>query len=197
MKRVQLKTGDVLQIPLADRTFVLAQIVLLDLSKGAPLNPIIRVVNGFYQMAEKPIIDQIDLTDQLFPPVIVSVRAAVSEGIWHRVGNADVKNFKYPQFLSTYYSELTGKAGVWYLIDGNCAYKIGLTIPESYKELEFRVVLSPFDVMERIRTRNVTFPFGELIKHNKFTPLGQSKAVSLEEKKAFRRRMSVKKGGGF
>ena len=62
MKRVQLKTGDVLQIPLADRTFVLAQIVLLDLSKGAPLNPIIRVVNGFYQMAEKPIIDQIDLT---------------------------------------------------------------------------------------------------------------------------------------
>ncbi len=46
IKRVVLKNGDILLIPLSDSQAALGQIVMLDLRPKAPLNPLLRVVKG-------------------------------------------------------------------------------------------------------------------------------------------------------
>ena len=80
IKRVVLKNGDILLIPLSDSQAALGQIVMLDLRPKAPLNPLLRVVKGIYDPNDIDL-DKINFTDGLFPPVITGVGAAVKTGL--------------------------------------------------------------------------------------------------------------------
>lgn len=171
MKNARLKTGDIVQLPLQDETYAIAQIVLLDFKKGAPLNPLLRVLDGRYRMEEVVNIDKIDLTNQLFPPVITGVGGAVKHGYWKKIGHRNVENFIYPSFISTIWSETTYEAGIWYLRNGTRTVILGKNLPEEYKCLEFDIILDPHDVNKRIETGKITYPFGELIRYNRFTPI--------------------------
>jgi hypothetical protein len=107
----------------------------------------------------------------LFPPVITGLYAAIKNGSWKVIGHQPVLNFIHPRFLSNLYDPDTGKAGIWFLWDGERDIRIGPTLPPEYKELEFLVVWTPQLVVNRIETGKIPFPYGDLIKNNKFTPV--------------------------
>ena len=180
MKRTILKTGDILLIPLSDSQAALGQIVMLDLRREAPLNPLLRVIKGIYEPNDIDL-DKIDFTDELFPPVITGVGAAVKTGLWEKIGNKPVENFTYPRFLSTFWNQTTGEAGDWLLIDQYQMLQLGKSVPDDLKSLEFRIVLDPHDVVERILTGKVSWPFGDLIMYNKFTPQLDSTSIADED----------------
>ena len=187
MKRIRLKTGDILQLPFSDGMYAVAQIVLLDFSKGAPMNPLLRVVKGRFHMDEEIDLDIIDLSDQLFPPIITGVGGAVKAGYWNKIGHRPVENFRYPTCIQTNYSQDTGEAGTWYLRDETGTYILGKELPEELKNLEYDVILDPHSVSTRIETGEISFPYGDLIKYNKFTPIEQPRYITKEEKEAFRK----------
>ena len=169
IKRVVLKNGDILLIPLSDSQAALGQIVMLDLRPKAPLNPLLRVVKGIYDPNDIDL-DNIDFTDGLFPPIITGVGAAVKTGLWKKIGNKPVENFSYPKFIQSWYSEKNGEVSIWYLVDETGSRPIGSKLPEEHMQLEYFVVWSPFDVVNRIKTGEIPFPYADLINHNKFTP---------------------------
>lgn len=171
MKNTRLKTGDILMIPLPDETFVIGQIVLLDLRRGAPMNPLLQVLRKRYTSGTTVEIEKIDLKDHLLPPVITGVGGAVKNGYWKKIGHRSVENFSYPSFISTIWSQETGEAGNWYLRNAMGTYLIGKSLSSEYKHLEFDVVLDPHDVTERIMTGKISFPFGEMIQNNRFDPM--------------------------
>ena len=81
-----------------------------------------------------------------------------------------VQNFVYPNFIATEYNEKTGKASIWFLWNGERYLRIGPELPEKYKELEYLMVWSPYDVVHRIEIGEYPFPYRDLIMHNEFTP---------------------------
>jgi len=180
MKRVRLQTGDIILIPLSNSQAALGQLVMLDLRPDAPLNPLLRVVKGVYDLKDFDL-DKIDLTDELFPPIITGVGGAVKTGYWYNVGNKPVDEFIFPKFVSTNYNQDTGEARGWWLNDGTGSYQIGKVLPDEYKKLEYRVVLSPADVAERIITGEVSWPYGDLIRYNKFTPKKDSNSNDMQD----------------
>lgn len=192
-KRVYLKTGDVLLLVLSETEAAIAQVVYYQHNQGAVLSPLIRVIKGIFPNDEAKIyLNEIDLTDQLFPPVCTGVGAAVREGLYKKIGNRPVENFTYPKFVSTNYFE-DGLANIWYLSDDKSTEVVGKTLPEEYKGLEYKVVLSPFDVIDRIITDEISFPYGDLISHNKFTPVAKPREITKEEKDEFSKRAFDKK----
>lgn len=192
-KRVNLKTGDVLLIPLSETEAAIAQLVYHETNQGSVFKPLIRVIKGTFPNDEALIdLDEIDLTDQLFPPICTGVGAAVREGLYKKIGNRPVENFTYPKFISTNYLD-DGLANIWYLSDDKSTEIIGETLPEQYKSLEYEVVLSPFDVIDRIISGEITFPYGDLIKYNKFTPRHKRRKITKEEKDKFSKDVFGKK----
>lgn len=174
--RVMLKTGDVFLLPLNSNEAAIAQLVYYNMAKGAPFNPLIQVVKGKYPINDFDL-DKIDLTDKLFPPICTGIRAAVRIGLWKRIGHKSVDNFIYPKFVGTNYL-FDGKARGWWVSDDNGSVYLGEYLPEQYKELEYQVVLSPHDVIDRIITGKITFPFGELIENNFFIPCSLPRSYS-------------------
>lgn len=192
-KRVNLKTGDVLLIPLSETEAAIAQLVYHETNQGSVFTPLIRVIKGTFPNDEALIdLDEIDLTNQLFPPICTGVGAAVREGLYKKIGNQPVENFTYPKFISTNYLD-DGLANIWYLSDDKSTEIIGETLPEQYKSLEYEVVLSPFDVIDRIISGEITFPYGDLIKYNKFTPRHKRRKITKEEKDKFSKDVFGKK----
>lgn len=192
-KRVNLKTGDVLLIPLSETEAAIAQLVYHETNQRSVFTPLIRVIKGTFPNDEALIdLDEIDLTDQLFPPICTGVGAAVREGLYKKIGNQPVENFTYPKFISTNYLD-DGLANIWYLSDDKSTEIIGETLPEQYKSLEYEVVLSPFDVIDRIISGEITFPYGDLIKYNKFTPRHKRRKITKEEKDKFSKDVFGKK----
>jgi hypothetical protein len=86
------------------------------------------------------------------------------------VGNQPVSNFAYPGFVSTFYNQSTGEASTWYLWNGNESIRLGRRLPDKYKKKEYLTVWSPYDVAERIETGEYPYPYGDLIKYNKYKP---------------------------
>ena len=187
MKRVRLKTGDIIQIPLSDGTYAIAQIVMYNFKKGAPLNPLLRVLKGRYKIGEEVDLDNVDLNDELFPPVITGVIPAVREGLWNKIGFRKVKDFTYPNFIGTNWSQVTGEAGIWYLRNASGAFVIGKELPEEYKKYEYYAIISPYDIMDRIETGIRPFPYEDLIMYNKFTPITNPREMTDEDKEDLRK----------
>lgn len=117
--------------------------------------------------------------------------------MWKKIGHRPVENFSYPCFLSTFYNQTTGEAGIWYLIDENGSYYIRPELPEEFKGFEFEVALHPKHLIERIETGMIAFPYGNLIKYNRFVPTTQPREITLEERPAGKRECGSKNSWKF
>lgn len=157
------KIGDIFQIPLSNGKRSYGQYL-----HHSKMGPIIRVYNLF---SDKATIDQVVSSDLLFPPVITGLYAAIKKGYWKVIGHSPILNFVHPRFVSAFYDQETGKAKIWFLWDGQNEIKIGPVLPEEYKKLEFLVVWNPTNVVQRIETRKIPFPYDDLINKNEYTPL--------------------------
>jgi hypothetical protein len=83
---------------------------------------------------------------------------------WERIFNIPVKDFKFPNFLNTAFILHDGKAGMWFLYDGEKDIPLGHTLAEKYKKLEFLCWYNPDLIVERIITGEK--PQEELINTN-------------------------------
>ncbi len=160
-----VKVGDLFEITLSQERKVVGHYVHWDDKNG----PFIQVFN-YMVAAEEMKIDDAVKKPYLFPPVITGLKAAVRTGLWQIIGQKPVENFVYPKFISSHWNEKTGEVKNWFLYDGVDFLNIGSVLPEEYKTLEYLVVWSPYDVIARVETGVIPFPYGEMIKNNRFTP---------------------------
>lgn len=157
-KHSRVKIGDVFVIPLPNGGNAYGQYVFQDKKMG----PLVQI---FDLITEHKIqVDQLQETHPLFRPVITGLFAVIRSGLWEIIGTLPVKNFLYPMFISTLENEDTGHAGVWYLWDGEKSLRLGYTVPDEYKDLEFLCVWSPYDISRRIETGEK--PYDTLIRTN-------------------------------
>ncbi len=157
------KVGDIFEIPLSNGRKAYGQ--FLNFSK---MGPIIQV---FDLISESDIpVEEIAASKPLFPPVITGLFAAIRDKMWRVIENRSIVNFTQPKFVTALYDEQTGKAKRWSIWDGEKFTRIGHELPLEYKRLEYLVVWNPIDVVDRIETGEVPFPYDDLIKHNEFTP---------------------------
>lgn len=148
MKRKRLKIGDIFEIPLSDGQKAYGQYVLADKENG----PMIRV---FDLITKHSIgVDEITRCSNMFPPIIVGLKAAIKTGQWIIVGSSSVKDFDSPDFISAMYDGVNDKMGMWYLWDGSESkyVSLGYILPEKYRELEQLIVWSPDNLKKRIET---------------------------------------------
>jgi hypothetical protein len=104
-----IKKGDFFELPLSDGRFAYGQYVFKDRKMG----PLIQV---FDLISENRIqIEQLKTAYPLFPPIITGLFAAIRTGMWNVIGRKAVENFTYPNFVSTFYDQKTGKARIWFL----------------------------------------------------------------------------------
>jgi len=161
-----IKIGDIFEIQINNKKRVFGQYIYKDIHQG----PLIQIYNYTLDIKSKFVIDELQISQLLFPPVITGLFAAIRTNLWHIVGKLPVENFIYPKFVCAYYHQETGEAYRWFIWDGEKYTDIGLVLPEEYKKLEYLVVWSPFDVISRIETGIYPFPYGDLIQYNKFIP---------------------------
>lgn len=163
-KPMKMKIGNVVEIPLSNGRKAYGQYVFWDKKMG----PLLKIFD--FIITENINLESLESAEPLFPPIITGLFAAVKKGMWQVVGNFPVKGFEYPGFISTLYDEKTGKAGIWYLWNGTESIRLGGRLPQKYKNKEYLVVWSPFDIVYRIETMAYPYPYGDLIQFNKFTP---------------------------
>jgi hypothetical protein len=166
-----MRIGDLFDIPLSGGRVAIGHFVYWDKNNG----PFIQVFDYFVPKEKLNIEDAVQ-NEYLFPPIITGLNAAIRVGLWHKIGKKPVLDFKYPGFISCYWDEKTGEVYKWFLINGIEEKSLGLLLSEEFKSLEFLAVWSPYQIIERIETGIIPFPFGEMIKYNKFTPVNQGNA---------------------
>jgi hypothetical protein len=165
MKKV--KVGDIFEIYLKDEKKAFGHYVFDDSLYG----PLIQVYYLIVHKKEK--IDPARLlnTSLLFPPVFTSPSVGVKMDMWRVIANIPLKKFIFPRFVSTLFSDKTGKAGIWFLWNGKKDIRIGWKLPKKYKKYEFLILWPPKDIVDRIQTREMPFPYKDLIEKNEFTPI--------------------------
>ncbi len=169
-----VNVGDLFEITLSDKRKAIGHYVHWDEKYG----PFIQVYD-YIRNKEDLNIEEVINTGYLFPPIITGLKAAVRSGLWSVVGKKPITEFRYPKFLRSHWNDKTGVVRNWFLFDGVNTFSLGPVLPEEYKKLEYLVVWSPYDVIYRIETGKIPFPFGEMIRNNKFTPLaGEKKSIS-------------------
>ena len=165
----KIKIGDVFKIDLSNNKKAFGQYIFADKLEG----PIIQIFDLILDQEETIELSEITSRSLLFPPIITGVFSAIKSGYWEIIGNQPIENFIYPKFISTLWDQKTGKARIWFLWDGKNETKIGWSLPENFKKYEYRVVWSPFDVVERIeKGGEILNPYKDLIEKNQFTPKG-------------------------
>jgi hypothetical protein len=168
MGQKRVRVGDVFEIPLSDGRRAYGHYVFRDSRMGPLIQVYDLIVEGDRESHQ--VLDQLGHAKPSFPPVITGVYAAVRTGLWKVIGRLPVEKFEYPSFVENNYDEKTGEARTWFLWNGEKYVRIGLELPGQYRNLEFLVVWSPYDVAKRIETGEYPYPYGDLIRYNKFTP---------------------------
>jgi len=158
---MRFRVGDIFEIPLPDKRYAYAQY----LHKDKKYIHLIKIFD-YFTNNNKPNLENIKLSKPLFLPVFTSLGHAVKDENWGIIGNLPVENFIFPKFLNTIYY-FTGKAGVWYLYDGEKEISLGRELPEEYKNLEFASLYAPDLIVQRIMTGEK--PLDDLIKTNRTT----------------------------
>jgi hypothetical protein len=161
MKYVNI--GDIFEIPLSTGKIAYGQYLF-----RSKFGPVVQIY-GLFSNSEKNI-NEIVNAPKLFPPIIVGLFAAIRDNLWVVIGNVPVAGMKHPIFVSTEW-DVKGNATFWYSWDGEKDHKIGKILPEEYRKFEFLIIYPPKMLMERIENGKIPFPFYDLIKNNKFTPL--------------------------
>ena len=164
-----IKVGDLFVITLSDHRMAVGHYVYWDNKNG----PLIQVFD-YTDNQQKINVEDAVKKSYMFPPVITGLKAAIRNSLWTVIGNLPVTDFIYPKFISSHWDEKTGEVKCWFLYDGINFNKIGVFLPDEYKNLEYLVVWSPFDIITRVETGIIPFPYGEMIRNNKFTPPAQS-----------------------
>ena len=164
---VSVKLGDIFEIPLYDGRKAFGHYVYKDNKQGPLIQVYDLIVNETEEVQPALLIDR----SLLFPPVITGVFAAVRTGMWKVIANIPVKKFSYPNFVSTFWDDKTGKARIWFLWDGKKLTKLGWELPKKYKHLEYLVVWDPHDIAERIKNNGeMLYPYKDLVEKNEFEP---------------------------
>jgi hypothetical protein len=161
MNTKKIQVGDIFAIPLSKNREAFGQYIYFDRKFG----PLITIFSLIIDNGKTADIKQILASKPLFPPIITGLFAAIRIKLWEKVGHAQVKNFKYPKFISTLVAPKTKEATTWHLWDGNKWTNIGNKVTKKYKKLEFLVVHSPYDIPNRIETGEK--PFKKLIDTNR------------------------------
>lgn len=180
-KPIRVKNGDIIEIPLPGRKKTFAQFLLRDKwgdlisvfdyvvdydkkvdintlrKQKAKLPPILtRLKHGFILSglvshlnefkANGIELEQFELdllTDKTIDPN------------WKIIGNIPVKNFVYPNFIwkeGGPESKIIVTRSHWFLYDGQKDIEIGKSLPDQYKNFEYKSNYSPGAVIERILT---------------------------------------------
>lgn len=137
-KRITVKVGDILEIPLDSGKRLIAQYLFKDKQNGdlVLLKNLVLSANQLFD------IESFEKSEALFRPVITSVFAAVKYHNWKIIGTKQVKNFEYPEFVYGY-------PGNWRLWNGDKYVDIGETIPKEYINYEKLMSYSPDLIVER------------------------------------------------
>jgi Immunity protein 26 len=166
-----VKVGDIFEIPISENRKAYGHFVFKDKSNG----PMIQV---FDLISDKGtfIVQDVINNGYLFPPVVTGLNAAIRVGMWRIVGKLPIIDFVYPRFVSAVWDYKSGEVKNWFLWDGEKFNLIGSHLLEEYKSLEYLVVWSPYDIVYRIETGLYPYPYGEMIKNNRFTPIQKKEA---------------------
>jgi hypothetical protein len=159
-----IRVGDVFEIPLSEGRTAYGQYI-----QKSKMGPIIKIFD-ILTTNENKSISSLTQAGSPFPPVITGLFAAIRTGMWKKVGKTPVIMEQTPQFISSLWNDKTGEVYSWSLWDGDKFTALGKDLPEKYKNYEYLVVWDPSDIVWRIETNEIPFPFGEMIKFGKFTP---------------------------
>lgn len=162
---MRLKIGDVFCIPLKNDECAIGQYIFLDKTQGTLISISRKLLNR-----EEIEIDRVDFYNKMFPPVFTNLHAIIRSEKWQVIGRKAVANFTYPKFISCYFNEITGEAYRWFLWDGYKYLNIGSKLEEQYKQLEFLIIWNDQSIAHRIISGSYPYPFGDLIKYNRFNP---------------------------
>jgi len=157
--RKRIRIGDIFEIPLSDGRKAYGQYVFWDQEEG----PLIQVFDLILE-ADEPsdtVVERLQRAKPLFPPVITGLQAAIRTGMWTIIGHSPIKDFKYPGFISVYHDKYIPR-GNWLFWDGEQLTRLGSALPEEYKDYEFLVGWSPYDIPHRIETGEN--PYEEMIR---------------------------------
>lgn len=159
-----MRVGDVFEIPLSGGKKAYGHFVFRDKKN--------RLFIQVFDLITDIEINVEDLIhyDYLFPPILTDPIGAVKTGKWKRIGKTPVKNFVYPNFISSIYDDKTGKVINWFLSEPDKDIPLGPILPEKYKSLEYRIFWNPLAIIKRLETGQYPFPYGEMIKNNHFQP---------------------------
>jgi hypothetical protein len=159
-----IKIGDVFVIPISGNRKAYGQYVCK--SKSGPMIKVFNIITGEKEAS----LDELGIAGSLFPPVITGLNAAIRMGLWQKKGKLPVGDYSETQFISSWWDDKTGEVYHWSLWDGKQYIRLGKDLPEKYKELEYDVVWSPYDIVWRIENNEIPFPYGDMIKFGRFTP---------------------------
>lgn len=161
-----VRVGDLFRITLSDGRQAIGHYVFRDAKYG----PLIQVFRKITNQNDIMNLQEVQDSGYSFPPIVTGLNAAVRTGLWQVIGKMPINNFTYPKFLRSHWNDKTGEVTNWFIYDGEKTVSIGEELPEIYKNYEYLVVWSPYDVILRIETGIVPFPYGEMIKNGRFTP---------------------------
>jgi len=159
-----LTPGDVIEIPLPDGRSAAGQYLGDEPNLGPLLQVYDRIAVGPLQVAD------LEAARPLFPPVAVDLSGAVTRGEWRLAGSLPLGEVERPKFVSARYSDKTGVVFAWFLWEASVGTALGPVLPQAQRGLEYRVLWSPADIVERIQTGQVPFPYGDLLRDNTFVP---------------------------
>ncbi|HYD34963.1 MAG TPA: DUF4259 domain-containing protein [Vitreimonas sp.] len=154
-----IKLGDIFEIPLPNGKKAYGHYVWHDDKTGT----LIQVFKQTLDQDEVFSLSNFNTKEYLFPAIYTVLKPTLNSGMWKIVENYPATNFSYPGFVATFYNE-KGVAGLWFLWDGDKFVRIGNTLQDEYKKLEFYAVYSPIKVVERIV--NGVKPYKDLIEKN-------------------------------
>ncbi len=159
-----IEIGDVLEIPLPDGRRAYCQVVAHEDAFGFLIRVFDRI--GSARLPLESLAD----ADDLFPPVFSAAGDAVQEGAWCVAGRLPVVDFTCPPFVTSKYDEKTGRAAMWFLWEQGIYTYLGPDLPEEHKRREYLVVWSPADIVARIESGQIPYPYGELLRDGYFMP---------------------------
>lgn len=154
------RVGDIFEIPLSDGRMAYGQYAFRDERNG----PIIQVFDVILDAGAEftQVQEYLNHAKLLFPPVITGLFVAVRTGMWKVIGHIPMKDFDYPGFVSVLHENYSPMSD-WFLISAEKDIRLGKRLPKKYKNLEFLVVWSPYDIPHRIETGEN--PYEEMIRN--------------------------------
>jgi len=158
MIRAKLKLGDVFEVSLADGKVGFFQYIADDETQLD--SNVIRIFRDKYDAGEFPVIPKI-VSGNIHFNAHIFLKAGLKFGFWKKVGNAVFSEKIDLLFRNTndYGTPEIKVSHRWYIWRINEPFRnVGVLRPE-YQDAEIGVVLSPGDIIDRMKTGSYTFAY--------------------------------------